>query len=95
MKLSWDETKRNATLELRGLDFARAGELFDAANFNYTIEDERRDYGETRFISFGLITNRLCVVVWTPRGESRHIISMRKANDREQKSFDVRARSRG
>lgn len=94
MKLSWDEAKRNATLETRGLDFAHSGELFAADSFNYTIEDQRRDYGETRYISFGLIRERLCVVVWTPRELGRHIISMRKANDREQKSYNTRTRSR-
>ena len=94
MILSWDEAKRSVTLETRGLDFALAGQLFDASNFNYTIEDVRRDYGEKRYISFGLISSRLCVVDWTPRGTGRHIISMRKANDREQKSYDIRARSR-
>ena len=94
MKLSWDEAKRKITLEARGLDFARAAEMFDPSNFNYTIEDLRRDYGEKRYIAFGQIGERLCVVVWTPRGDGRHIISMRKANDREQKSYHIRARSR-
>jgi uncharacterized protein len=95
LKLTWDEAKRQATLVDRGLDFAWASELFDAANFNYTIEDLRRDYGERRFICFGAIGGRLCVAVWTPRDDGRHIISMRKANDREQKSFNIRAQSRG
>jgi uncharacterized protein len=94
MKLSWDEAKRKITLEARGLDFARAGELFDVSNFNYVIEDMRHDYGEKRYISFGMIAERLCVVVWTPRDLGRHIISMRKANDREQKSYYIRAGSR-
>jgi uncharacterized protein len=89
MKLSWDEAKRQITLEERGLDFASAAELFDVSNYNYTTEDERHDYGEKRFISFGLINNPLCVVVWTPRGKVQHIISMRKANDREQKDFKI------
>jgi uncharacterized DUF497 family protein len=34
-------------------------------------------------------------VVWTPRGDGRHVISMRKANEREQESFNIRAQSRG
>ena len=87
MKLSWDEAKRQATLEERGLDFASAEELFK--ELNYTTEDARKDYGEQRYISVGSISRRLCVVVWTPRGSKRHIISMRKANDREQKRFKV------
>ena len=87
MKLSWDEAKRRATLDERGLDFASAKDLFDGVHF--TAEDERKDYGERRYISVGDVSGRLCVVVWTPRRATRHIISMRKANDREQKRFKV------
>jgi uncharacterized protein len=95
MRLSWDEAKRQVTLKERGLDFALAAEMFDDTNYNYTIEDLRKDYGENRYISFGLMGNRLCVVVWTPREAARHIISMRKANEREQESYKIRAQSRG
>ncbi len=31
-----------------------------------------------------IVDARLVVLVWTPRGEVRRIISMRKANDREK-----------
>ncbi len=37
-----------------------------------------------RFITVGRLDVRLVVMVWTPRGEVRRIISMRKANDREK-----------
>lgn len=87
MKLTWDESKRLATLEQRGLDFARAGDVFDGAVFTQT--DEREDYGEVRNISVGRLESRMVVVVWTPRHGARHIISMRKANDREQKRFEA------
>jgi uncharacterized DUF497 family protein len=30
------------------------------------------------------LDERLVVMVWTPRGEVRRVISMRKANDREK-----------
>jgi uncharacterized protein len=87
MKLSWDEAKKQATLRARGLDFASVTELFDGLHF--TAEDTRRDYGESRYVSAGRIAGRLCVVVWTPRDGSQHIISLRKANDREQKRFEA------
>jgi uncharacterized protein len=32
----------------------------------------------------------LVMVVWTPRGEDRHVISMRKCNDREKARFQAR-----
>ncbi|MGH6853885.1 MAG: BrnT family toxin [Aestuariivirga sp.] len=85
MKLSWDEAKRQRTLDARGLDFALADVVFNGVQF--TREDLRREYGERRFITAGFLEDRMVVVVWTPRGPVRHIISMRKANDREQKAF--------
>ena len=85
MKLSWDEAKWRATLDSRGLDFAAAADVFKGLHF--TREDLRRDYGERRYITAGHFGARLVVLVWTPRGITRHVISMRKANDREQKAF--------
>ena len=85
MKLSWDEAKRRATLDSRKLDFAQAADVFEGLHF--TREDLRRDYSEPRFITAGYLGTRLMVLVWTPRGAVRHVISMRKANDREQKVF--------
>jgi uncharacterized DUF497 family protein len=49
MKLTWDESKRHRTLEERGLDFGDADRVFDGDQF--THEDDRREYGETRFIT--------------------------------------------
>ena len=67
---------------------ARAGEIFAGATL--TIPDDRRDYGEPRFITIGRLDGRMVVAVWTPRGHgksSRRIISLRKANAREQTSY--------
>jgi len=48
-----------------------------------TLQDQRQDYGEPRFITAGWLDARLVVLLWTPRGLARRIISMRKANERE------------
>ncbi len=85
MRIEFDASKRDKTLEERDLDFARAGELF--AGRHFTGEDTRQDYAEDRFITVGWLDARLVVLVWTPRGEARRIISMRKANDREKALF--------
>ncbi len=42
------------------------------------------DYAEDRFITVGFLQADLVVMVWTPRGEARRTISMRKANEREK-----------
>ena len=82
MEIEFDSDKRNKTLAERGLDFARAGEVF--AGSTATAKDERKHYGEDRFITCGALDGRMVVVVWTPRGAARRIISMRNANEREQ-----------
>jgi uncharacterized DUF497 family protein len=86
MKLSWDPEKRDRTLAERGLDFEDAAQVFAGTTVDFI--DDRQDYGEDRWISFGRLKGRLVALVWTPRGEARHIISMRKANDREQKKYE-------
>jgi uncharacterized DUF497 family protein len=35
-------------------------------------------------ITAGHLRGRLVIIVWTQRGEVRHMISMRKANERER-----------
>ena len=83
MLISYDPAKRERVLKDRGLDFEDARVVFDGMTVE--VEDQRRDYGETRMICFGLLAGRLVVVGYTPRGEVRHIFSMRKANAREQR----------
>ena len=85
MELEFDQDKRHKTLLERGLDFARASEVFEGIHF--TGQDSRVNYEEDRFITVGWLDARLVVLVWTPRGEVRRIISMRKANDREKALF--------
>ncbi len=87
MQIEFDEAKRAATLRARGLDMARAGEVFSGPTL--TAEDDRRDYGEDRFITVGFLDVSM-VVVWTPRKVGARIISMRKANDREQRLYGER-----
>lgn len=87
MKIAFDPVKRAKTLKERGLDFERAADVF--SGLTYTVEDDRFDYGETRWITFGLHAGRLVAVVWTARGNARHIISMRKCNEREKKKYQA------
>jgi uncharacterized DUF497 family protein len=83
MMVTWTEAKRSKTLQERGLDFARAAEVF--AGFHVTRTTHGGRARETRFITAGFIDGRLVVMVWTPRGDSRHIMSMRYAHAKEQK----------
>lgn len=82
MRFTWDEAKRAATLSYRRLDFADAAKVF--AGDHFTAPDERRDYGEPRYITAGWLDGRFVVLVWTPRDDSRRIISMRYGHADEE-----------
>jgi uncharacterized DUF497 family protein len=83
VKISYDPSKRADTIKYRGLDFADAAEVFAG---HYTVApDNRRDYGEPRFISAGYLRGRMVVLVWTPRGDARHVISMRYCHVKEER----------
>jgi uncharacterized protein len=49
--------------------------------------DDRKDYGEQRFVTVGYMNGRMVYVAWTPRDGAYRIISMRKANEREQQKY--------
>lgn len=84
----WDEDKRRATLAVRGLDFRLIAQ-FDLGGA--VIEpDLRRDYGEPRFQAMGMIDGRLHLIVFTPRGDRMCLISLRRANKREQRRWERR-----
>ncbi|MBE7565604.1 BrnT family toxin [Acidithiobacillus sp. HP-11] len=83
---AFDPSKRQKTREECGLDFEDAPLVFTGKHF--TREDDRKDYGETRLVTVGMLRERMVVMVWTPRNiDDRHIISMRKANEREQAQY--------
>ena len=61
MRITFDPAKRAKALAERGLDFRRALEVFDGLHM--TVVDDRRDYGELRFITAGWLDGRLVVFV--------------------------------
>jgi uncharacterized protein len=88
MRIEYDPIKREVTLESRGLDMADAILIFEGRTL--TRQDKRNDYGEKRFITVGFLADRMVILVWTRRGTARRIISLRKANDREERDFTAR-----
>jgi uncharacterized DUF497 family protein len=85
MKFTWDEEKRQINIEKHGIDFAEVPPMFDGNVF--TIEDLRFDYGETRYITFGLLQYRVIVVAHTEDDNVIRIISARKATKNEEKQY--------
>ena len=79
----WDEAKRRSNQAKHRLDFT-AIEAFDWDTAS-TKPDNR--YGEPRFVATGYIGSRLHIVVYTERGDRMRIISLRKANKREERDY--------
>ncbi|CCI03375.1 conserved hypothetical protein [Microcystis aeruginosa PCC 9443] len=85
MEYQWDEAKRLTNLRKHGIDFADVPTVFDGNIL--TVEDERYNYGERRFVTFGLLQGRVIAIVHTEREDQTRIISARKATKYEQRTY--------
>ena len=85
MQITYDPGKNETNITNRGLPFDLVSELDWGSAV--ILEDTRKDYGERRFRVFGYIEERLFAVVFTPRAGAIHVISFRKANNREVKEY--------
>ncbi len=88
MRFEWDAAKNRSNFAKHGLDFADAELVFTGPCV--TFVDDRFDYAEERFVTLGLLAGRLVAIAHAPRDEATRIISMRKANRREQKIYQKR-----
>src|ERR1700694_2586483 len=89
---AWDPNKERENIRNHGVDFVTTSQIWDRLGFERV--DDRRDYGEVRFLAFGEIEDRVLAVVFTQRGMARRIISARKANPRERALFNEEPRRR-
>ena len=86
MEFTCNPTKNAINVRDRQLPLLAAKAMFNAGML--VREDTRKAYPERRFIGYNTIAGRLMVVVFCCPGHNHtHIISFRKANDREQKKF--------
>jgi uncharacterized DUF497 family protein len=90
MNFQWDEGKSDACFQTRGFDFAYAASAF-ADPDRIIWQDQRFSYGEDRFQLIGRIEGRLYVLIYTLRRDEIRIISARKANPREVRSYENRS----
>lgn len=89
MSISFDAAKNERNIAERGISFEVAAEFeWDTA---LIVADLRRDYGERRYQALGLIAGRLHALVFTPRAGKVHVISLRKANQRETSRYEAQA----
>ena len=85
MNVTFGPAKDAINVAKHGVSLALAGELeWDAL---LTWPDTRRDYGEPRMVGLAPWGTRLYYLVYVDRSEGRRIISLRKANDREVKTY--------
>jgi len=83
--ITWDETKRQLNIKNHRLDIAGCDAVWD--HFTVTREDKRRNYGEARFVCFGLLAAVVVVLVYTERPRGPHVISLRKAEKHEARYY--------
>jgi uncharacterized DUF497 family protein len=80
---SVDANKSDRNRLIRGIDFASVVDFeWDSALIS---QDLRQDYAEHRFQALGFIGEHLHMLVFTPRESVIHVISLRRANQRERK----------
>ena len=79
----WDERKRRENADKHDIDFTAVYDFeWDTAVYN--PNDTR---GELRWVVTSYIGDRLCTVVYTERGHRTRIISLRRANRREEREY--------
>jgi len=81
MDITYDPAKNASNLAKHGVPLSLAAGIDWSDVWCYV--DDRHDYGEVREIGFAMMGTRLYCVVFTQRGKTMHIISLRKANPRE------------
>jgi uncharacterized DUF497 family protein len=85
VEITYDPAKNERNIAERGLSFERAAEWdFLGAT---TLIDDRRNYGEVRYRSFGLLDGRLHALVYTLTARGIRVISLRRANKREVRRY--------
>ena len=91
MQYTWDERKNRVNRRKHGIDFADAPTMFNHPMV--TFLDQKKEYGEDRWVGIGLLSDILAVVVFTePNAETVRIISARNANQHEQNIYATEIR---
>jgi len=84
--ITYDPNKNRHNIKYRGLDFDQVSDLdWDNA---WIYEDERNEYGEVRYVVYGMLDERLYFVCFTETEQGIRVISFRKANSREVKRYE-------
>ena len=85
MHITFDRAKDFSNLQKHGVSLRFAEDMRWSTLISRP--DQRRRYGEERFVGYGYIGSRLYCVVFVDRSEERRVISLRKANFREVRRY--------
>jgi uncharacterized DUF497 family protein len=83
MEIEFDPAKDEANRARHGISLSRAVEMDLSAAL--VVQDDRKDYGETRYRAFGPIDGQAHCLVFTIRAGSVRVISLRRAHEKEVK----------
>ncbi|HEY7496636.1 MAG TPA: BrnT family toxin [Candidatus Tectomicrobia bacterium] len=86
LEFEWDDAKATENYARHGVSFELAKKVF---NDPFAVEriDDRRDYGEERYIIIGLADREILFVAYTEREERIRLISARRAIRHEQDDY--------
>jgi uncharacterized DUF497 family protein len=85
MRFEWYEQKRLENLRKHGIDLVDAKEIWQGAVLE--VPSAQQEHGEQRHIAYGVLDGRIIAVVFTWRGESRRLISARRARRYERQNY--------
>jgi uncharacterized DUF497 family protein len=86
VRITFDPAKNARNIDERELPFELVAQLdWETA---LSLEDTRKDYGERRLRVLAFLGDRLHAAVITMRGDAIHVISFRKANEKEVRRYE-------
>jgi uncharacterized protein len=84
--IAFDPDKDAGNREKHGVSLAFGAEvLADVRRLD--VLDVRFEYGEERFVCYGMVSGQVWVCVFARRGDTHRIISVRRANERETRRY--------
>jgi len=87
MRFEWDEAKRRSNLHDHEIDFAAVENEGIFAGVTITRMDDRFEYGESRFLTLGMLKGEVVAIVHTESDEVVRLISVRKASKDEESIY--------
>ena len=85
MIFDWDKKKRKTNIKKHRIDFSELRKVFEKPML--TRVDNRKDYGEIRWISLGDLDGEIVVLIYTEKENNIRLISARRATKNEESIY--------